>query len=226
LNSPRVLILAEKNEDIRELLGELTQEGYDCDIVQSEEELANGKSGDILIIEVGNRLNDITLSESLQRIKQELHAPIILITDKKTLHGLEYDSNVDDFILKPCNLAELSLRLKWLLRKNKNKESTEILIAGDIAIDLSRCEVIVAGKVVDLTFTEYELLKLLIYQKGRVLTRDELLNKIWGYDYFGGDRTVDVHITRLRNKIEDTRHTFIETVRNIGYRIKVSDEFK
>jgi two-component system, OmpR family, alkaline phosphatase synthesis response regulator PhoP len=84
----------------------------------------------------------------------------------------------------------------------------------------------VAGRVIDLTFTEYELLKLLMSQKGSVFSREILLNKIWGYDYFGGDRTVDVHITRLRSKIEDANHTYIETVRNIGYRFKADDKLK
>ena len=73
-------------------------------------------------------------------------------------------------------------------------------------------------KVVELTFKEYELLKFLASNRGRVYTREALLNKVWGYDYYGGDRTVDVHVRRLRSKIEDSKRTFIETVRNIGYR--------
>jgi two-component system alkaline phosphatase synthesis response regulator PhoP len=80
--------------------------------------------------------------------------------------------------------------------------------------------VTVEWRIVELTFKEYELLKLLASNKGRVYTREILLDKIWGYDYYGGDRTVDVHIRRLRSKIEDSNHNFIETVRNIGYRFK------
>jgi DNA-binding response OmpR family regulator len=80
--------------------------------------------------------------------------------------------------------------------------------------------VTVNGALVELTFKEYELLKLLAANRGRVFTREALLDKLWGYDYFGGDRTVDVHIRRLRSKIEDAEHTYIETVRNIGYRFK------
>ena len=74
------------------------------------------------------------------------------------------------------------------------------------------------NRIIDLTFKEYELLKLMATNRGRVFTRDNLLDKIWGYDYFGGDRTVDVHIRRLRSKIEDANHSYIETVRNIGYK--------
>ena len=76
------------------------------------------------------------------------------------------------------------------------------------------------GRIVELTFKEYELLKLLASNSGRVYSREALLDQIWGYDYYGGDRTVDVHVRRLRSKIEDSTHTFIETVRNIGYRFK------
>ena len=92
--------------------------------------------------------------------------------------------------------------------------------AGDLVIDLANCEVRVEGKIVELTFKEYELLKFLAKDRGRVFTREALLNKVWGYDYFGGDRTVDVHVRRLRSKIELSGQTFIETVRNIGYRFK------
>ena len=91
---------------------------------------------------------------------------------------------------------------------------------GGLIIDLARCEVTVSGVTVELTFKEYELLKFLASNKGRVFTREALLNKVWGYDYYGGDRTVDVHIRRLRSKIEVSDYSFIETVRNIGYRFK------
>ena len=78
--------------------------------------------------------------------------------------------------------------------------------------------------VVELTFKEYELLKFLAGNKGRVCTRETLLDKVWGYDYYGGDRTVDVHVRRLRSKIEDSKHIFIDTVRNIGYRFRVEKQ--
>jgi two-component system alkaline phosphatase synthesis response regulator PhoP len=86
-------------------------------------------------------------------------------------------------------------------------------------IDPAKCEVSINGRLVVLTFKEYELLKVLISNRGKVFTRETLLNQVWGYDYYGGDRTVDVHIRRLRSKIEDATHTFIETVRNIGYKL-------
>ncbi|MDD5037735.1 MAG: response regulator transcription factor [Dehalococcoidales bacterium] len=225
MNSSRVLILARESEIIRELINGLTLIGYVCNTVSSEEELVSSKSADLLLIETGDGLVGSVLRDTVQRIKQERHIIVVLLAHKEALRDIENDSNIEDFVLKPYNPAELSVRIRRLLRRNKpREESAEYLTAGDINIDLSKCEVTNAGKVVDLTFTEYELLKLLISQKGHVLTREVLLDKIWGYDYFGGDRTVDVHITRLRNKIEDTTHTFIETVRNIGYRLKTNDK--
>jgi DNA-binding response OmpR family regulator len=90
-----------------------------------------------------------------------------------------------------------------------------------MVIDLARCEVSIKGKPVQLTFKEYELLRFLASNRGRVFSRDAILNRVWGYDYYGGDRTVDVHIRRLRSKIEEASdQTYIETVRNIGYRFK------
>ncbi|MFA5093896.1 MAG: response regulator transcription factor [Candidatus Omnitrophota bacterium] len=125
---------------------------------------------------------------------------------------------IGDFIFEPFNPSELVTRMKVLLKKAIPTDSEDMIKAGDLIIDVSRYEVTLSGSKLELTFKEYELLKFLASNKGRVYSRDQLLDKIWGYDYYGGTRTVDVHIRRLRSKIEDRRHTFIETVRNIGYK--------
>ena len=216
----RVLILAKDAEPIRTLQRGLTAAGFTCAVSANEEDIWSGNEPvDLLLVEgagdwLGGRLRELT-----QRVKQERPVPIVLLTSRDTLNAV--DQNVDDFALSPYNVTELSLRLKRLLERDRYKEeSAEYIKSGDLAVDLAKCEVTVGGKVVDLTFKEYELVKFLMSRKGRVLTREVLLNEIWGYDYFGGDRTVDVHIRRLRSKIEDANHTFIETVRNIGYRLK------
>jgi DNA-binding response OmpR family regulator len=225
LNSYQVMVLAKESESIRKLEDILFRRGYFCTIVSSEKELADSEPADLLLIETSNELTGSVLRDIAQRNKQDRSIYIVLLADEEVLQDIENDSNIDDFMLKPYNLDELLVRINRLLGKRKPREApSEYLSAGDIVIDLPRCEVSVAGKIVDLTFTEYELLKLLVSKKGHVLTREVLLNKIWGYDYFGGDRTVDVHITRLRSKIEDPSHCFIETVRNIGYRIKANNE--
>jgi DNA-binding response OmpR family regulator len=133
------------------------------------------------------------------------------------LDSVDGHLNVDDFIISPCDERELLLRIKRLLRYSTT-DRTELIECDGLVIDLAKCEVTVDDRTVELTFREYELLKFLASNRGRVFTRDKLLDKVWGYDYYGGDRTVDVHIRRLRSKIEDSKHTFIETVRNIGYR--------
>jgi two-component system alkaline phosphatase synthesis response regulator PhoP len=99
-------------------------------------------------------------------------------------------------------------------------ESEDVIRCGDLVIDSAKCEVSLSGKPIILTFKEYQLLKFLASNKEKVFTREALLNKVWGWDYYGGDRTVDVHIRRLRSKIEDINHSFIETIRNIGYRFR------
>jgi DNA-binding response OmpR family regulator len=221
MNSPRVLFLTEESEAIRELVRELNRKGYACTVVNDPEDIAGSPPAEILMITLGDDYDPSLLSEITQRVKKDRSIQILLIAVKDALPDIAKDGLIDDFILKPYNVDELLTRLSRLVKKNlPRKEPEEYLKSGDITVDLSKCEVSVAGKIVDLTFTEYELLKLLMSKKGHVFTREALLNQVWGYDYFGGDRTVDVHITRLRSKIEDPSRSFIETVRNIGYRIK------
>ena len=217
----RLLILAEDNGNVRELVNSLNYRGFSCTVVSSEEEMSDTRATDMVLIDTNSSRGDVALGETTLRIKQDLQIPILLLADKSVLREIESDPNIADFILKPYDLDELSARIRRLLQDSSSKsEPTDYLKTDGVIIDIPKCEVTVKGKVVDLTFTEYELLKLLVSKKGQVLTRELLLNKIWGYDYFGGDRTVDVHITRLRNKIDDSTHNIIETVRNIGYRIK------
>ncbi|MBI4283748.1 MAG: response regulator transcription factor [Chloroflexi bacterium] len=160
------------------------------------------------------------IPELSRKLKQEKQLPIIALVDGEMLDIIEATPDIDDFILQPGNVQELALRIKRMLPKTKQRDASELISCDDLVIDLANCEVTLADKRVTLTFKEYELLKFLASNRGRVFTREALLNKVWGYDYYGGDRTVDVHIRRLRSKTEDATHTFIETVRNIGYRFK------
>lgn len=133
--------------------------------------------------------------------------------------GLTLLNDVDDFVLRPFRVAEIALRASMLLQRFNPETATDIIRSGTLRIDLARYEVTLDGSRLDLTFKEYELLRFLASSPGNVFTREILLNNVWGYDYFGGTRTVDVHIRRLRSKIEATT-TFIETVRNVGYKFK------
>lgn len=182
------------------------------------QEAVDGGKPDILLFEMDGNPPAPAVRELTRRVKRTKNLPVIALVPGEMPDDADYLLDVDDLIASPYDAGELHLRISRLLRRTESAASKEQIKHGDLKIDLITCEVTVEGRIVELTFKEYELLKLLAGSPGRVYTRDALLDKIWGYDYFGGDRTVDVHIRRLRGKIEDADHTFIETVRNIGYR--------
>ena len=173
---------------------------------------------DILLLEMHDNPPAPGTRQHIIRTARSSKIPVIALISGEVPDEVDSLREVDDFATRPYDARELALRIKRLTRRPEDTESKEQIKHKDLTIDLVTCEVTVAGEIVELTFKEYELLKLLASNPGRVYTRENLLDKIWGYDYFGGDRTVDVHVRRLRSKIEDANHTFIETVRNIGYR--------
>ena len=133
--------------------------------------------------------------------------------------GLELGA--DDYITKPFSVRELMARVKAVLRRyTKSDESSEKFVFGDIEADFENHLVICAGEKIELTLKEFELLEVLVKNRGKILTREMLLDKIWGYEYIGESRTVDVHIRYLRKKVEkdDKNPKFIETIRGVGYR--------
>lgn len=150
--------------------------------------------------------------------------PVIMLTAKSEefdkVLGLELGA--DDYITKPFSVRELVARVKAIFRRlgNSAPAETENLKHGDILIDFSRHEVYKNGRHIEMPLKEFDLLKMLIMNKGKVLSRELLLDKIWGFDYYGETRTVDVHIRYLRQKIEDddSNPIYIETIRGIGYR--------
>ena len=149
--------------------------------------------------------------------------PVIMVTAKTTeidkVRGL--DMGADDYISKPFGVMELISRVKALLRRTEKEDDGDTLACGSIEIDNKRHSVTVQGETCELTFKEFELLKLLLESKGKVLSRNYLLDKIWGYDYYGETRTVDVHIRYLRKKIEgdNSSEKYIQTIRGVGYKI-------
>jgi two-component system alkaline phosphatase synthesis response regulator PhoP len=178
---------------------------------------------DVLLVEMNVNQPDAEISALINRIKKRENLPVIVLVPGELLDRINLNPDTDDFIIGPYNIRELIIRINRLLRKNADEAGGEQIKSEGLTVDLATCEVTVNGRIVELTFKEYELLKLLAGNPGRVYTREVLLDKIWGYDYFGGDRTVDVHIRRLRSKIEDANHTYVETVRNIGYKFIKSE---
>ncbi|MBI4340629.1 MAG: response regulator transcription factor, partial [Chloroflexi bacterium] len=147
---------------------------------------------------------------------KELSLPLICAISQVQLSRYDYRWGATDFILLPARPGEISARLRQATRKSNPQGDEKVVRAGELRIDLERYEVFNHGSRVNLTFKEYQLLCLLASSPGHVFSRESLLNQIWEYDYFGGTRTVDVHIRRLRSKIEDSGQTYIETVWNVG----------
>lgn len=173
-------------------------------------------------------LPNISGIEVLKKIRQDAELkkiPVIMLTAKNMeddkVEGLEVGA--DDYITKPFSIKELLARITSVMRRygmNTGKESEE-LTAGNLKLNLTKHEVKINDKKVDLTLKEFELLKLLLKNRGKVLSRNFLLDEIWGYEYYGETRTVDVHIRYLRKKLEEAGadEKYIETIRGVGYKI-------
>jgi DNA-binding response OmpR family regulator len=142
-------------------------------------------------------------------------AVIVVVPEQMGMVGA--DVKVDDFIRSPIDPGELRARMSRLIFDRTGQGDGHVIRHGALVIDLERYKVTVDEEVVDLTYKEYELLRFLSSNPGKPFTREALLNRVWGYDYYGGSRTVDVHVRRIRSKIE-RGEPFIETVRNVGYR--------
>jgi two-component system alkaline phosphatase synthesis response regulator PhoP len=142
---------------------------------------------------------------------------VLALTEPSTMATMANSPAIDDFVVVPLDGEELRVRAARLLATSGAVEESVVLQRGGLLIDTERYKVTVDGGVVDLTYKEYELLRFLAQNPGKPFTREALLNQVWGYDYYGGSRTVDVHVRRIRAKIEQ-HEPFIETVRNVGYR--------
>ena len=146
--------------------------------------------------------------------------PVVVILPVVSLDGISAARAEIEVCFLPCTAEEVSLRLKLAMSRHTPVEGPNTITHGELVIDCDRYEVTLSGRKVDLTYKEYELLKYLASNPGRVFSREALLRSVWEYDYFGGTRTVDVHIRRLRSKIDDVTHHFIETQWNVGYRFR------
>ena len=169
----------------------------------------------------------ISGTEVCRQIRAKSQVPIIMLTAKDTevdkVVGLELGA--DDYIVKPYSKAELVARIKAVLRRqgsDLNKEISGAISAGPISIDIDRHLVVINGIGVSMPLKEFELLEFLLRNKGRVLTRTQLIDRVWGSDYFGDTKTLDVHIKRLRAKIEKdpANPVYIQTIRGLGYKFE------
>ncbi len=177
---------------------------------------------DVIIVDARE---DLASAKSLCKI---LHAtglavPLLLVVREVGLVAVSAEWGADDILLTTAGPAEVDARLRLALGRRTFEQASKKIIASGVVIDAESYSAKVRGRTLDLTFKEFELLRFLATHPSRVFTREQLLSEVWGYDYFGGTRTVDVHVRRLRAKLGD-QESVIGTVRNVGYRFNVVDE--
>ena len=148
--------------------------------------------------------------------------PVLTVVPHDRLEAFDPSLNPDEVLFCPFRPTELAARVKRAIFRVNGPIGDNLLRSGELTIDLERYDVTVSGRKVALTYKEFQLLVLLASNPGRVYTRDALLSQVWGYDYLGGTRTVDVHVRRLRAKVEGPGRSFVETIRNVGYRFKIA----
>ena len=216
----KVLVVDDERLIVKGIKFSLVQDDMEVDCAYDGEEaleMATKTEYDIVLLDV--MLPKMDGFEVCQRIREFSNMPIIMLTakgdDMDKILGLEYGA--DDYITKPFGVMELVSRVKAVLRRSAKKVKT-VLVYKNIELDENKHTVLVDGAEVDLTYKEYEILKHLIRNKGIVLTRDRLMEIVWGYNFEQGNRTVDVHIQSLRKKL-GTAGEHIKTIRNVGYKV-------
>jgi len=182
-----------------------------------EEGLAKG-APDVVLLDA--RSPDLNLAEARQSLQEHeplATAAVIVVTSPKVIDRLQPEPWIDDILVEPFLPAELVLRVRLLLVRHQKADAANVIGFQGLRVDPENYEAWLDGKPLEMTYKEFELLRFLVAHRGRVFTREALLNRVWGYDYFGGARTVDVHIRRLRAKL-GPYESLIETVRNVGYK--------
>lgn len=220
----RIFILEDEPEITRFLTLELQHEGY------SVSSCANGRTGletllaekfDLVLLDV--MLPELNGIEVLRRLRRESAVPVILVTARdavmEKVNGLDMGAN--DYITKPFHIEELLARIRMVLRTSDpsaQPSQEDALSIGDLVLTPSSHQVTRAGEIIELTKTQYDLLEYLLRNRDIVLTRDQILSRVWGYEYAGNSNVVDVYVRYLRNRIHDSDESrIIETVRGIGY---------
>ena len=214
----RFPIGGDRELDLR-IVASLHEEKIDAVLIADEEALESLRPDslpDLIVLDISAM--SVTDVRGCIRKLSALKLPIIALVPRRQVADLDVALGLDDFLVTPPDLSELVTRAKRALWRSKSSEDDGLIRVGDLTVDVTGYEVSLKGRRIALTFKEYELLRLLASNPGRAYSREALLSQIWGYDYFGGTRTVDVHIRRLRSKIEDADHSFIETIWNVGYR--------
>lgn len=226
------ILAVDDDDSIRELLTlQLTRHGYEVlAAADGAEAMAKAPQADFVLLDLMlPKLDGFEVCRRLKSAEKTKDIPIIMLTAKAeeidTVLGLELGA--DDYLAKPFSMRELLARIKAVQRRSQPKQQEQQLALrlGDLMMDFAAYSVKLKGKKLSLTPKEYELLKLFLTHIGRAYSRDELLTRIWGYEYYGDTRTVDVHVRHLRSKLAAAPDIAdaIETVRGVGYRFQYDD---
>lgn len=224
----KILVVDDEANIVELIKFSLEQKGYEVITAydgKQAKELINSEQLDLVLLDLMlPELDGFQLCKYIRETERYKNLPIIMITaknhEKDKYDGFEYGA--DDYVTKPFSVKELVQRVKAVLRRSIGEKMDDTKVnLYDLEIDLENYTLFKNGVKIDLTLKEFELIKVLIQNRGKVISRDVLLDKVWGYDYFGETRTVDVHIRHLRKKIEDDdkNPTIIETIRGVGYKI-------
>lgn len=225
----QLIYVIEDDENIRDLI-KIALESYSyevCAFEYAEEALLamRKRKPDLAVFDIMlPQMDGITAVKQIRKVSALQSLPIIMLTAKDSeidkVTGL--DCGADDYMTKPFGILELSARIRSLLRRASREEAPAkkpaAIDLGDISLNFKTREVFQGGNLIELTYKEFELLKYLMENANEVASRDELLNHIWGYDFIGETRTLDMHIRSLRQKLGDDGNTYIKTVRGVGYR--------
>ena len=219
----KVLIVDDEKLIVKGIRFSLEQEGMQVECAYDGEEalaMIQKNTYDVILLDV--MLPKLTGYEVCQQVREFSDVPIVMITakddDMDKILGLEYGA--DDYITKPFNILEVKARMKAIMRRSKKKEDdVKAVVYGDLKLDCNSRRVYIAGKEVNLTAKEFDVLELLVFHPNKVYSREALLDLIWGKDYPGDARTVDVHIRRLREKIEQnpSEPKYVHTKWGVGY---------
>jgi len=228
--SPRVLVVDDEPHIVELVRYNLQQEGFAVQVAFNGREAlqrATTDHPDLIVLDI--MLPEVDGIEVCRKIREHSRVPILMLTarDRELDRVVGLELGADDYVTKPFSPRELVARIRAILRRTAGSPplpEAEPLRSDGLELAPETHEVWLRGRPVDLTAKEFELLKLLMRHPNRVFTRDFLLEHIWGYDYFGSTRTVDMHISRLREKIEDSpaAPTYIQTVRGVGYKFKAA----
>ncbi|MGI5929972.1 response regulator transcription factor [Pseudoflavonifractor sp.] len=225
---PKILLVEDEEKLARVVELELRYEGYEVEkAFDGREGLEKALSGGFDLILLDIMLPSMSGMEVLRRLRRESQVPVIMVTARDTVvdkvSGL--DSGADDYITKPFEIEELLARIRAALRKRPARQESAVLTAGPLTMDPERHEVTVKGTPVELTRREFDLLRYLLENKEKVISRESLLDNVWGFDFVGETNAVDVYIRFLRAKIDEAFGIkLIHTVRGVGYVIREENE--